>query len=75
MKTITSPYLNLLRNHIDITHVPFSDRGSRLLVFQEPGQSWLLVKSEGTPLLPVAPQTASTNMMNVSRWEPFARSG
>jgi glycogen debranching enzyme len=24
--------------------VPFSDRGSRLLVFQEPGQSWLLIK-------------------------------
>jgi glycogen debranching enzyme len=39
-----SPYLNLLRNHIDIIHVPFSDRGSRLLVFQEPGQSRLLVK-------------------------------
>jgi putative isomerase len=40
----TSPYLSLLRNHIDITHVPFSDRGSRLLVFQERGQSRLLVK-------------------------------
>ncbi|GAB4527708.1 MAG: hypothetical protein Kow0063_03190 [Anaerolineae bacterium] len=40
----TSPYLNLLRNHIDISHVPFSDRGSRLLVFQEPEQSRLLVK-------------------------------
>jgi len=39
-----SPYLKLLRNHIDISHVPFSDRGSRLLVFQEPGQSKLLVK-------------------------------
>jgi putative isomerase len=39
-----SPYLNLLRNHIDITHVPFSDRGSRLLVFQAPEQSRLLVK-------------------------------
>ena len=37
-------YLNLLRNHIDINHVPFSDRGSRLLVFQESGQSRLLVK-------------------------------
>jgi len=29
-------YLSLLRNHIDVTHVPFSDRGSRLLVFQKP---------------------------------------
>lgn len=37
-------YLNLLRNHIDITRVPFSDRGSRLLVFQEAGASRLLVK-------------------------------
>ena len=40
----TSPYLNLLRDHINIIHVPFSDRGSRLLVFQEPGRSRLLVK-------------------------------
>lgn len=40
----TSPYLNLLRNHIDITRVPFSDRGSRLLVFQEAKRSRLLVK-------------------------------
>jgi putative isomerase len=40
----TAPYLNLLRNHIDIARVPFSDRGSRLLVLQEPGQSRLLVK-------------------------------
>jgi glycogen debranching enzyme len=34
----------LLRNHVDVTRVPFSDRGSRLLVFQAPGQSRLLVK-------------------------------
>jgi glycogen debranching enzyme len=40
----TSPHLNLLKNHIDITRVPFSDRGSRLLVFQASGQSCLLVK-------------------------------
>ncbi len=40
----TSAYLNLLRNHIDIARVPFSDRGSRLLVFQVPDQSRLLVK-------------------------------
>jgi putative isomerase len=40
----TSPHLTLLRNHIDITSVPFSDRGSRLLVFQESGRSQLLVR-------------------------------
>jgi len=39
-----SSYLSLLRNHIDITRVPFSDRGSRLLVFQKLDQSRLLVK-------------------------------
>ena len=37
-------YLNLLRNHIDITLVPFSDRGSRLLVYQQPDQSQLFIK-------------------------------
>lgn len=40
----TTSYLNLLRNQIDITQVPFSDRGSRLLVFQKPGESRLFVK-------------------------------
>jgi putative isomerase len=40
----TSPYLDLLRNHIEMTRVPFSDRGSRLLVFRMPHQSRLLVK-------------------------------
>jgi putative isomerase len=39
-----SPHLNLLRNQIDITRVPFSDRGSRLLVFQAPGRNRLMVK-------------------------------
>jgi putative isomerase len=39
-----SPHLNLLRNQIDITRVPFSDRGSRLMVFQEPGKSSLHLK-------------------------------
>lgn len=39
-----TPYLSLLRNHIDFTRAPFSDRGSRLLVFQEPGKSRLMVK-------------------------------
>jgi putative isomerase len=40
----TSPHLNLLRNHIDIERVPFSDRGSRLLVFRKAGRSRLLLK-------------------------------
>jgi putative isomerase len=39
-----SPYLNLLRNHIDITRVPFSDRGSRILIFKDPEKSLLSVK-------------------------------
>jgi putative isomerase len=38
------PFLELLRNQIDITRVPFSDRGSRLLVYQDAGQSRLHVK-------------------------------
>jgi len=37
-------YLNALHNHIDIAHVPFSDRGSRLLVFRYPFQSGLYIK-------------------------------
>jgi putative isomerase len=40
----TSPHLSLLRNRIDITRVPFSDRGSRLLVFKHPDQDHLYVK-------------------------------
>ncbi len=40
----TSPHLNLLRNRIDIERVPFSDRGSRLLVFRAPGRSRLFLK-------------------------------
>ncbi|MGD2104184.1 MAG: trehalase family glycosidase [Anaerolineae bacterium] len=40
----TSSFLELLENKVDITQVPFSDRGSRLLVYQVPGQSRLLVK-------------------------------
>jgi putative isomerase len=38
------PYLDLLKNHIDIAKLPFSDRGSRLLIFQTPGQSRLYLK-------------------------------
>jgi len=41
---LTVSTLNLLRNQIDITQVPFSDRGSRLLVNQHAGQSRLYVK-------------------------------
>ena len=40
----TTSFLNLLRNQIDITQVPFSDRGSRLLVFLQPNQSRLYIK-------------------------------
>jgi glycogen debranching enzyme len=36
--------LELLRNHINISLVPFSDRGSRLLVFRDGHTSRLLVK-------------------------------
>lgn len=36
--------LELLRNHINISLVPFSDRGSRLLVFRDGHESRLLVK-------------------------------
>lgn len=42
--SLTRPNLNLLRNRIDITRVPFSDRGSRLLVYQNPGKRRLYVK-------------------------------
>ncbi len=38
------PNLRILRKHIDITKVPFSDRGSRLLVFQMVGAPRLNVK-------------------------------
>ncbi len=40
----TFAYLNLLRNHIDITRVPFSDRGSRLLLWKSPEQSCFFIK-------------------------------
>jgi putative isomerase len=40
----TSPQLNWLRNRIDITRVPFSERGSRLLVFKYPDRDHLYVK-------------------------------
>ena len=37
-------YLRLLKNHIDITKVPFSDRGSRLLVFKYLDRHQLYIK-------------------------------
>ena len=37
-------HLSVLENRIDITQVPFSDRGSRLLVFKSPDQDRLYVK-------------------------------
>ncbi len=36
--------LKFLRDKIEITHVPFSDRGSRLLVYQHPDKSALYIK-------------------------------
>ena len=39
-----SPFLELLKNRIDITRVPFSDRGSRLLVFKDMAADQLYIK-------------------------------
>ncbi len=39
-----SSFLGRLKNRIDITRVPFSDRGSRLLVFKEPDRDRLYIK-------------------------------
>ncbi|NLG72889.1 MAG: hypothetical protein GX495_12730 [Chloroflexi bacterium] len=41
---LAAPSLDLLHNHIDITHIPFSDRGSRLLVWQSGGACSLQIK-------------------------------
>ena len=35
IKTMDSPYLELLKNRINLLDVPFTERGSRLLVFRE----------------------------------------
>jgi putative isomerase len=43
-ETITSPSLNILRNQLDFTRVPFSDRGSRLLVFLNPEKSNIFIR-------------------------------
>jgi putative isomerase len=39
-----SSFLETLENRIDIARVPFSDRGSRLLVFKETGEDRLYIK-------------------------------
>jgi putative isomerase len=36
-------YLNLLRNQIDITHAPFSNRASRLFILKDPQESRLSI--------------------------------
>ena len=43
-ETLTAPSINLLRNQIDFTRVPFSDRGSRLLVFLNPEMSNIYIR-------------------------------
>ncbi len=35
VSAVASPYLRLLKNRIDLQRVPFSDRGSRLLLFHQ----------------------------------------
>ena len=35
LQDFASPYLAFLRNRIDLRHVPFSDRGARLMVFRD----------------------------------------
>ncbi len=41
---LNAPSINLLLNQIDYSKVPFSDRGSRLLVFLDPDQDNLYVR-------------------------------
>ena len=43
-KQLIKPSIKLLRNKIDYTKVPFSDRGSRLLVFLTPFKSKFYIK-------------------------------
>lgn len=42
--TLLQPSVNLLRNQIDITRVPFSDRGSRILIYKDKNSSSLYIK-------------------------------
>jgi putative isomerase len=41
---VAETILKLLENHLDVTRVPFSDRGSRLLVFKYADQDRLYIK-------------------------------
>lgn len=41
---LDAPSINLLRNQIDFSKVPFSDRGSRLLIFLNPDQHNLYIR-------------------------------
>src|SRR5919108_4400052 len=36
--SVNSEYLNLLKDRIDLRQIPFSERGSRLLIFESDGQ-------------------------------------
>lgn len=38
MSELRSPYLELLKNRINLQQIPFSERGSRLLLFQNDHQ-------------------------------------
>jgi putative isomerase len=42
--TLKSPYLDILRDRIDLETIPFTDRGSRLLVFKEPANCALFIR-------------------------------
>ncbi len=41
---LDAPSINLLRNQIDFSKVPFSDRGSRLLIFLNPDQYTMYIR-------------------------------
>jgi putative isomerase len=43
-ETPESDHLRRLKDHIDLTEIPFSDRGSRLLVYREPDRSQLVLR-------------------------------
>jgi putative isomerase len=45
--TVNSPYLSTLQNRINLETIPFTERGSRLLIFKEPGKG----QPQGLPLL------------------------
>lgn len=40
----TTQLLSILRNRLDITQVPFSDRGSRIMIFKQPDKNHLYIK-------------------------------